>query len=283
MSGGISYALPGRQSEDAPSEDIDDALREVDELLEGWNNRLSIKNLAIAERYAEAVLEFGIVFVARVGDQLTPTDFVAVFERKLPINSAHPHHRGGRVVFGARSPNVELYSEHLMRCGHGDEQLVFVGDVETVQTPECVLPSEVRLQSLDYFDRVCGRTIDPRYGAGPEVANVRTYWEACVVAGRCASFLDQFDSKQIERRPKIVDAVAQDRAPFVGDGDVEPEAVNFVRGLRFFIDHDAIRMERVKGIDGRFEVQKMFFGPVDLYPASDQRVAHVKARSDERP
>jgi hypothetical protein len=46
-------ALP-TDAEHVFSEDIDDALREVDELCESWKNRLSVKNLALSERYCKA-------------------------------------------------------------------------------------------------------------------------------------------------------------------------------------------------------------------------------------
>jgi hypothetical protein len=133
----------------------------------------------------------------------------------------------------------------------------------------------VRLQSADEFYSICGCTVDPLNGACIEMDVVRTYWEGCVVPGRATAAPDQIDREQIECRPKIVDAVPQDRSPFFWNGNIQPEAVNYVRGGRFVLGNDAIRME-LKGIDGRFEVRKMFFGPVDFYAASEQGIGQPR-------
>src|ERR1700722_14765732 len=271
-------ASPRRKAENVPGEDIDRALREINQLHQRWNQGLSIKNLAFAERYLKAELEFGFVFVARSPEGDVPAEYVAIFERKAPVVGLAPFHRSLGNVLHARPSDVELYSKYLMRRGYRDEQLVFVGDVETVQLPQGVVCiSTVRLQRTNEFYRLCGRPLQSGDAAGIEMRFVRTYWEGTVVAGRSAVVLDESDCQQIEGRSEIVDAVPQDARPFVGDWNVEPEAVNFAIGVRFLVDHDAIRMERVKGIDGRFEVRKMFFGPVDLYAAPAQRIGHREA------
>jgi hypothetical protein len=284
MSGGISLALPRHESENAPGENIKGALREIDQLRQRWDQGLSVKNLALAERYLKGELEFGFVFVARspVGD--VTAEFVAIFERKLPAVGLAPLHRGRTEAVKSWPVNVELYSKHLMGRGYRDEDLVFVGDVETVEFPELVVPiSTVRLQRAHEFYRLCGRASDSSDGAAVEMGLIRTYWEGCVVARRSAAVLDKLDGEQIQGRTQIMNAIAQDRAPLSGDGDIEPEAVNFVTRVRFFIGHDAIRMERVKGIDGRFEVRKMFFGPVDFYSAPIRGLVMTKSDPTKAP
>jgi hypothetical protein len=140
----------------------------------------------------------------------------------------------------------------------------------------------VRLQSADEFYIICGCTVDPLNGACIEMDVVRTYWEGCVVPGRATAAPDQIDREQIECRPKIVDAVPQDRSPFFWNGNIQPEAVNYVRGGRFVLGNDAIRME-LKGIDGRFEVRKMFFGPVDFYSAPIRGLVMSKSDPTKAP
>jgi hypothetical protein len=284
MLGRNSQESPGRQPEDVVGENINHALREIDELGERWHNSLSIKNLALAERYLKGELEFGVVFVAVSGDSLVGAEFVAVFERKFPIGGRPSKHGGRGQVLKAGSSDVPPYSEHLLRCGYRDEQLMFVGDVETVYTAEGLAPSTVRLQSADQFERIRTGTLEV---AGQctrsKMSDVRTYWERCILVGRSTVVDDQGVGEIIERRAQIVGTVADDGAPLIGNGDIQPKAVDFVTGTRFFIEHDAVRMERVVSLDGRFEVRKVFFGPVNLYASATQGFRHGEVRSNERP
>ena len=51
--------------EDVAGENLDNAFREFDELLERWDNRLSVENLALAERYRKAECKLGLILKNR--------------------------------------------------------------------------------------------------------------------------------------------------------------------------------------------------------------------------
>jgi hypothetical protein len=170
-----------------------------------------------------------------------------------------------------------------VRRGYRDEQLMFVGDVETVQTPDRMVPSVVRLQPLDEFYRICGRAVDSLDRAGLKMAAVRTYWERGVISWNAAAVRDEGDREEIQRGSQIVDAVPDDRSPFIRDCDIEPETVRFVTGNRFLVGDDAVRMQRLESTDGCIKVRQVFFGPVNLYADAVQGSRHDQVRSDERP
>jgi hypothetical protein len=226
---------------------------------------------SLAEGYRKAVMEIGFIFATEFGKGV---EYVAIFEWKLGIGDA------------PLDENVALsepYSRFMVRRGYRDEQLVFIGDVETVETPEGVAPSTVRLQSANEFYRICGRAIDPSDTAGLKIGPIRTYWESCVVARGPAASPDKSDRKQVEGRPEIVDTVPEHGSPLVGDYAIHPEAVHFVTRNGVFVNDPAPRLSRLESADGRIKVRKVCFGPVNLYPDAVQRFRHDQIRSDERP
>jgi hypothetical protein len=257
--------LPRRDPENAAGEYVDEAFDEIDELMQRWHNRLSVKNLTLAERYLKGELEFGIVFVLGVGPATVGPEYVAVFERKFPVDGPGPCHDRARKMIRPGTPHVKRYSEHLVRGGYRDEQSMFVGDVETVQTVQGIVPSTVRLQSIEEFERIrlgASQIAVPHGRVGREA---RTYWESCFARCRPSVINDKGMREVVEGRPQIVGDVPDRRAPFLRNGHVDPKAVEFVTRFRCSIDHDGIRMQSFMRPNGRFELRKMFFGPVDLY------------------
>jgi hypothetical protein len=257
-------ASPGHL-EHVSGEDTDQAIREIDELRKRWNDGLSVVNLALAKRYLEFKLEFGFVLVTRIRDARVATEFVAIFERKLVTDGRDPRHGARGQMFKAGARDVPLYSEHHMRCGYRDEQSVFVGDVNPVQTVEGLVPSSVRIEVAHDFYRCCARPLDSFDGTRSKVGLARTYWERCTVTGHPTVLANKSVSEEVERGAQIMDAVTNDCAPFVGDRDERAITVDFVTGTRFFVGDDSVRLERLESPNGDVKVRKVFFGPVNLY------------------
>jgi hypothetical protein len=69
-------------------EELDDALREIDELLEAWDNRLSIDNLTVAKCCTEGELKLGLEFSLRVGTEAVRENYIAVLKRILGFERA---------------------------------------------------------------------------------------------------------------------------------------------------------------------------------------------------
>lgn len=264
--------------EDVAGENLDNAFREFDELLERWDNRLSVENLALAERYRKAECKLGLILKIGLGGRsLVTQHYVAVFERKPGIERADCSHLRLGVVLGAYGANVAADAERLLAGRDGDQKPVFVGDVETVQTPEGVCPSLVRLHSLDQRDGADGRPLQGGRYIARAVMGGGTYWEYSVCAGRAPVVCDKGVREEIKSGSEIVNAISQDGGPFDGDRLAEIKAIDFVAGLRVYLDRDVIGVSRLESQDGRVEISKVLFGPVDLYPDAKQRIgAHGK-------
>jgi hypothetical protein len=258
-------ASPRRKAEDASCKNVDEALCEIDELLQRWDNRISIENLALAKRYLENKMEAGLVLEAISGTPPVGLDYIAVFKRKLSVDSRYNVGRARGKVFESGAGDVSGDLKSTMGKPDGNEKAVFVGDVDLVQTINGLVPSVVRLELADHFYRKCGRTIDSLDRSALKVGNVTTYWERNVIP-TCATICpDELDGKMVKSAPQIVDTVAQDCGPFVRNGGHHAKLVSFVTSLRLYIGDDSVWPARFESPDGCVKVRKVFFGPVNLY------------------
>jgi hypothetical protein len=269
-------ALPRCQPENVPSKNIDKALSELDELVECWNNRLSIENMTFAKRYFKGEMEVGLVFeipyAALVGNK-----FVAIFKRKFPIRSCGDVPRTGGQLINPVYDKFVSETKITMSGSNWNQQEVFISDVDLVETQEGIVPSLVRLEPLDQFDCRCAGSLDFGDSARVKVGLGRTYWERSVFCCSPAIITDQIVGQQIEGGAKVVDAISDDSAPLKRDGLAFAKAVNFVTGLRVYLHDDGMRLSALESNDSCVKVRKMLFGPVDLYPDSKQGVLHDKS------
>jgi hypothetical protein len=257
--------LPGH-AKHAARENANQAFCEIDELCQRWKDRISVENLALAKRYVEAEMEFGLVLEAGESSAPIGNQFVAIFKRELAIDSGTTYPNGRGQMISAGIDCIVPDSEIPMGCGNRNQQNVFVGYVNSVQTTDGVIPSRIRLETADEFYRSCARAIKSFDGARSKMGLAPTYWERSAVVGRPAVFADQDVCEKIEGGSKIVDAIANDGAPVDGNSLAFAKAVNFVTGLRVYIHNDGVRLSALKSLDGRIKVRKMLFGPVNLYP-----------------
>jgi hypothetical protein len=173
-----------RNLEHISREDTDQAIREIDELHKRWNDRISIENLTFAKRYLEAEMEFGLVLETISSPASVGHQFVAVFKRKLPVDGPRHMPIWRRQMVHAGTDQIMSESETPLSGCDRDEQQVFVGDVDTVQTVEGIVPSRVRLEALDKFYRGCACPVDSLDGTRSKMSVARTYWERSIVAER---------------------------------------------------------------------------------------------------
>jgi hypothetical protein len=220
------------------------------------------RNLAFSKRYVEAKTEFGFVLEVGGSPAFIGHQFVAIFKRKHSLGgqSELPERRGQMLQAGRRKSIQD--AEIPIGGGNRDEEAVFVGDIDSVQTPEGIIPSFVRLEAADEFYRRCAHALD---FSGSKIGLARTYWERSVVAGRPAVLTDQGVSEKVESRAQIVDAIANYGSPLDRDGLEFAKAVDFVTRLRIFIHNDGVRLSAYESPDGCIKVRKMLFGPVNLY------------------
>ncbi len=246
-------------------ENVDEALNEIDVLTENWKNRLSVNNTRFVERYLKC--EMGIGFEVGLKEDCSKK-FVAVFERKGRL----------RLVDGAgRILPIDKKLNLTKRATGGNDAPMLVDNVELTQLPERVpLPSTVRLQSTDDF---FGSGADALEEGGllrrGEPGRIPTYWEIGVLQNAGVGYTGanyECCRETVERAPKIVDDIANNAAPCPWQGLLDSDPVNFDCGFRVFIHNDFVRVAPNIGFDLRYKFLKVFLGPTDLYPATEQRI-----------
>lgn len=255
--------------EDSLSEDIDDALYEVDELLERWNNRLSIDNLSLAKRYADGALNIAILWSRSIPDVKTEY-FCTVFQRELDVGRSDEQRRRNHLlclpghIHSEANPNINVGRPHR------DKKGMFVKNVHLMESPEIVYPSFIRFKLFDDTD--CkGRCATNFLRA--EKFLVGTYWEIGVIYSTTAGVSvgnDQGNCEQVEGRSQIVDGISHETGPIAGDWILDVDAIDLISRIRLLLHDEGIGLILEEGGDLGFKPLNVLLGPVDLYPAATQ-------------
>lgn len=244
-------------------EELDDAVHQLDQLTQRWQDRLSIENLRFVERYAKAEL---CLCVEMLFKEVGLENYVAIFERKWrprPVDDSV-----GDI------PDCGVNGDFKGNIGnlHGgrNDSSMLINDVQPVQTPQGIaLPSTVRLQRSDCFFNV-GADTSKEIGSFPlgELALAPMYWEVGFlhyVFGRMPGGHNHACSQRVEGSHKIVNNVADVGSPQYGDGFSYSNAIEFCRGLSLFIGEDRVSITTLEGLNLSVEIVKVFFCPVNLY------------------
>jgi hypothetical protein len=128
---------------DVPLKPVDDAVNEFRELYKRWDNRLTLKNIDIAERYIKSGLQLlADLHIRGRGDDIDLRAIVHRADETVSEGYCNPALKGSCHVWYT----AEKYD--------GQNELVFVGYVEVMDRPERFIPSFVRFQRLDYSDDI---------------------------------------------------------------------------------------------------------------------------------
>ena len=197
---------------------VDDALAKAREFLKKWDDRLSLDNLRLSERYLKKEITIIMFWDVRGAEQ--PNDLCAVLQYgQAPVGICTDGSDDLKVKCDAG--HVALHIDGGTRntldgTSYDNQEFVFVKNVELVEFPEFHTPGVVRLVKADdyfrsmlhslYFSRklgwVFGRSVVDR--------------EASLVARR-ASFGHQLPNQIIERASEGMDGIPGDQGQIKGN------------------------------------------------------------------
>ncbi|SRR6266566_2847484 len=234
---------------------IYDARHELRELYERWEHRLTPYNfLSVAEQYVKGRLTVAL-----------DVDFSGrPNESHLPGTA--------RDTEGAINQPIAVlvYSIHAVEGDHrqdGNEQPVFVGDVEMVQRVQRIaLPSLVGLYDVDNEPCELGQrslyrsAIDGRYQFLPRLADCEP--RMAILSEVCATA--DFPLHIIERRTEVVNAVADVQGNHRGDRLPQSELEAIVAGIRVFFYAQTAKVSLNESANERIHVRDVLIGPYDL-------------------
>jgi hypothetical protein len=161
---------------------------------------------------------------------------------------------------------------------------MFVGDVEVIQLPEnLALASTVRLHPANEFFGGCAyATEEPGRPVPRQARFIPSNWEIGftqdVLPDCGVGPFNESNCKTIQCAPKIVDNVSDISAEISRNIFQDSNAIDFYTGFRLFIEGEILRISMLEPLHRLYEVVKVFVGPIDLYPATEQRITvHGKA------
>jgi len=264
-----------------PSEGIlfknpDDALYHVCELLESYENRLSLgaseKPLFLPERYIDGSLK--LLVEARWGS----VDFDIVFEREYAselVGRTSIHHERDAVWTGAKKPDVTVWADKhswdanlffdLDGCGtYRYDGVVLVDNVQHVQNIERRINSLSRLKTKQeplglganatYFGHPSGFiSVGPFINRKPTVSVYLTPVRANKVA-----------DEVVKNATEIVDSVSDNGA--VVDGHVfrALHAVDILSGFRVYFVGESVKVAVFASNQDRLKILNVAFGPFEF-------------------
>jgi hypothetical protein len=143
---------------------------------------------------------------------------------------------------------------------------VFVQDVELVDAPKSFIPTLVRFQVLDEPPRRATGSLYRFARSGFKYLFALPEGEFDVPVARPVgiAMLNDRHHQQVERSACVMDRVAKDTAPLVGNALVDLELPKMLTGVRVSLGMDGIRVASMEELNLFDELPDVAFGPCDL-------------------
>jgi hypothetical protein len=249
----------------------DDSLNELSKLMEKWKNRLTLDNLRLTERYLEGSLE--LILHLRSEAPGYAGDYCAVLRYDASARLAGDVKANGeRSVL--RSAPTKNNAGIRRRVEDDGQEAVFAEIVKFLELPEVIVPTLVRLQSLDetYRSRVDSLYHSAILGffLGSHFVDRKTR----VGIGLPTVGQDKLPSEMVETGTQLMDGLACDQRDFLKGIDGTAQLKDNLFSLRVVIGHDSIRAGTRNGSHPLFNISDVVFGPFDFQADSLESVGH---------
>lgn len=248
-------------------ESIDDALDQVRQFADRWQNKPSLEDFNIAKSYIEGRLHILVFF--RIAEH---TDNYVAFLRNRQWTD-----QGNRdgFLFGGRGSTEKTGSHHPCDIRITDsvvyatdtlsmskDQRMLVGDIHLVKSPEVIIPSEIRLQEADallvgdahalYFSRrlsyiLCGTLANREVRTGEN---------------RRSIISNQTCSQMVQGCPEVVNSISDNQTDSRIDFGHILNNVIGVGGLRVVLGANFARASCEKNLSPRIEISDVVVGPI---------------------
>lgn len=244
-----------------------DVVDETRRLMKRFNNRLTLDNLRLSERYLNGELHVLVDFRDREN-----TKHIASFEREPPNAGFEKHLR--IVSFG----NIFQHSKELIPNSgdfplrhamepilrtDSEQQSVLVDVVKLMDLPkDFAAPSRVRFDLQECFYRVRLKTLFYSPNSGFEFLGAISNREINTIkrAGRISSDANQPIGEMIKGATQILDSISSDLRNVDRNRFNIPQCVNAVESIRCVLGKDWIRVT-FEASPSFFNIENVFFGP----------------------
>lgn len=269
QAGALSPPLGG----DSFFEDSEGAFDEYCELVERFENRLSLSNLRLVERYGHqrlnllvhacwgGTIDFYVVFQGIDGSR--PGGDTRAAPHRLPV-WAGPTDAQASIRSDKHSWDRPASEGVNVRGGYRNDALVFIQGVEFMKNPQRGIPSLVRLQPLN---EAAGLGANPCYFSnrvGFKVLGSAADGKAR--ASTCLSLVvsNQITHEVVQTRPKVVDDITNDGRQLGWQRFVNTHAIDVISSSRILLSDHFVWAAFVEDFDGRLQLRDVLFGPFDF-------------------
>ena len=254
-------------AEQSPPVEVEDNLtNHFRHFMECFNDRITLHNLRLGERYAQKEIHVLVHFRFRNSEE-----FVASFQRK---DSGTGNYDGIPVVFrtpamksGDPLPIAFERSMSLKGRPSRDQQSMFVVIVKSDKVPEKFsCPTSVWFESVDSFYRILPHSLYRSVSLGPVFRGTSPSREFGIRKSLDGTFshADQIVCGVVQSTPEIIKSVPDEQGKVHGDGLGIREIVDTLLRLKICLEPETIRVGFEETVALGLQVEDVLFGPFDF-------------------
>lgn len=236
----------------------DDAANKVRHIIDRFKNRLAFNNLRLAERYINSELKI-LVCLSLVGRSGNIGEFIAEYENAGYLRERQCH---------SIDRNVPSFEKH----NSSKHESMLVNNIELADMPERIIPSYVRLHSLDDFLRTGADFLyfSATHGRCVFLKTIRTTEnrEEGVFIGDATVSLDELPCKMVECTSQIMNGITKNDRDGSGNRLRPSDIKRCVLDYRVRLGSDCVRLGTNESLDSQVQISDVLFGPFNFEPDS---------------
>ena len=235
--------------EEGPFNYLDRMRDELRELKQRWDNRLILESLNPLEDYAQHRIAIALNF--RAGEVTYHGRFFAGCDHKSQVTE--------RLTVAPR------HDLHFHSSKDGNEQSVFIGNIQCVEGIQSIIPSSIWLYILNnaredieadslYYSTKSGYCFLPRF---PNC-------ELGMICRGATGQRDQFICNMVQGGAQVVDRIANDQRNIIEDIVRYLQLQSRTSRLRVFLNTNMVDISLRKSVEYADELLDVLIGPFDL-------------------
>jgi hypothetical protein len=257
-------------------EQVDDAVNKVREFGEKWNNRLTLDNLRLAERYLKVEIEI-LVHLLAGRETSKPNHFCAIMCNE--ISRTGRNRANGRFdVFSAHEFTSSLNDVDIgvsvskapstQTIGRNEQEAMFVDVVKLLEYSEQFVPTLIRLDSFDSVYRARRDAIYYSSASGVlELGAGICKRESGLASGEERICNDKLPSQMVKGASQVLNRFSGDQRELNRNLAINLNSIDEYSGLRVGIAQNFVWVDFFEGTNPGVQITDVLFGP--FYLCSD--------------
>ena len=244
-----------------------DALDKCRELMERFEQRLTLDNPRLIQRYIASELYLLIRF--RIGG--IDEEFIACLQREKGVLGSDEYTDRWRIKIGERPPHMLPHMRYEIESWkhrtNGDQQAVFVDIVKSVECPEIIIPTLVWFERVDCFERLIPRTLHFSVFLGFVFLGIACDREIYpdriwrIVPGVVTNNLV---GQMVQGTHQVLNGIASNKGKTFGGRLNARDVINELSRLRIALGPDSIGCGMEESSDLAVNITDVLFGPFNF-------------------